>query len=89
MDSTSFGGEAAKDFYPNFGIIFYLKNKIVQHLEISFPCNWMSATFEIPELNKRKYPYDGFTKKGREAIVAFSMEIGFRQYMDRSRWVPN
>ena len=89
MDSTSFGGESAKDFYPNFGIIFYQQDKIVGHLEISFPCNGMSATFEIPEFTKREYPYDGFTKKGREAIVAFCMGLGFKQYMDRTRWFQN
>ena len=85
MDSTTFGAIQPKDFYPHFGIIFYKYNKIIHSLQISLTCSGMIATFPIQELNKREYPENGLTEKGRERIYYFCKRLGFKQKLGSNR----
>jgi hypothetical protein len=86
MDSTTFGELQPKDFYPHLGIVFYKNNKILQSLEVSLICSGMFATFPIQELDKRKYPDNGLTEKGRVKIYNFCKELGFNQYLGSKKY---
>jgi hypothetical protein len=87
MDSTTFGELQPKDFYPHLGIVFYQNYKIIQSLEVSLICSGMFATFPIQQLDKRKYPDNGLTEKGKVKIYNFCKKLGFNQYLGSKKYI--
>ena len=83
MDSTTFGEQFPKDFYPHFGLIFYNGKTIVEYLEVSLLCNNIFASFDIPQKLNRKNDENGLTKKGVYKILKFCKELGFENYLDK------
>jgi hypothetical protein len=82
MDSTTFGEQPPKDFYPHLGLIFYNGKTIVEYLEVSLLCTNVFASFDIPQKQKRINDDNGLTQKGVYKIFKFCKKLGFKNYLD-------
>lgn len=74
-DEKSYELQPAMCFYPRMSLIFYRESKIINVIDICLDCNLLSSNIEIPNQSK---DVPGFSKFGRQAIIDFSREIGFK-----------
>lgn len=89
ISEKSYGNATMSCFDPHFGVVYYLKEKIVGTVSICLECNSLISSEKIPatELKMIKisddysYPAKGFSKIARKNIYNYCKEIGFIKYL--------
>ncbi len=84
---SAYGGEFAACFMPQFGIVFFNDNEVVNQINVAIGCNYLISDIEIPAQNQLKvdkgkeseYSMFGFSKSGKDAIIYLCKELNFRQ----------
>ena len=95
-DTSTYGQGVAACFIPRHGVIFYdLKNKPIAHITICMACNRMKSSpfinvslyhHQIRTINGEKVviPAEGFSKLGRQKLVAFFKKCGLKYDYQKS-----
>ena len=84
-DKSTYGEATAACFQPQFALVFYKDNKMINQINVCLGCNYLISDIAIPAETHKKvnvgekdeYPITGFTDKGKKDIVDLCKELNF------------
>ena len=85
----SYGNTTMSCFDPHFGVVYYLKEKIVGTISVCLECNYLISSEKIPATTLKmikvsddySYPAKGFSKTARKEIYYYIKDIEFTKYL--------
>jgi len=69
-NKSTYGGDIAACFDPQFGVVFYKTKKPVAYVSICLDCNYLVSSIKIPNEG-------GFSNNGIKKIMDFEKELKF------------
>lgn len=82
---STYGETSAACFQPHFALVLYKDNKMINQINICLSCNYLISDVVIPaethkkvnQGTKEEYAINGFTDKGKKAIIDLCKELNF------------
>lgn len=86
---TAYGSTTAFCFDPHFAVVYFLKGKPVETIDVCLSCNYLVSRTEIPSTTLKyikisddySYPANGFSSTARKQIYQFIKDLGFTKYL--------